>query len=230
MGGAEKVSMFLGQWFDGFHEFHWSRHPDARMQRLAVWDPATGTRHLTKQQAEGIYQQAAMILTAYFNPITFEQIFAWHHAAGDFIVNAAQDPPAVKLITVRQYAPLFKNVEPGPETIMQSWQVFLFNLSLRMRLDRLDGVGDMTWAPGLALKASVKGFFKGLRLQLTAQDLPSELADHFCIYIKSLSKSDITDGLGAVVATYNPAMPGLDIVKAHVRSHAAALHAVVTSL
>ena len=224
---TQEASMFLGQWFEGFHEFHWTRHPDSGVLGLVVWDPATGSRYLTNAQAESIFQQAATILTAYFNPITFEQIFAWHHAAGDFIVNVDQDPPEVKLITVRQYTPLFENVEPDPETIIQSLQVFLFNLSIRMRLDRLDGVGDMTWAPDLSVKATVQGFFKGLNLQLTAHDLPQELADLFCTYIKSQSKSAIIAGLIDVVSTYDPGMPGLDLVNDHLKSHAASLSDVL---
>ena len=230
LSSTEDASMFLGQWFENFHEFHWSRHPGTGALGLVLWDPATGSRYLTDIQVQDIFRQAASIPTAYFNPITFEQIFAWHHAAGDFIVNVDQNPPKVKMITVRQYAPLFENVEPDPETVIQTLQVFLFNLSIRMRLDRLDGVGDMIWAPDLAVGATVQGFFKGLNLQLTAHDLPQELADIFCTYIKSQSKVDIMDGLTDVVSTYDPGMPGLDLVKGRLASHAAVMSDVLGQL
>jgi hypothetical protein len=223
MANREKVSMFLGQWFDDFHEFHWTRNPGSGNQTLVLWDPDMGSRPLTIDQAAVIYEQAAKILTAYFNLMTFEQIFAWHHAAGDFIVNVDRGEPQVKLITVRQYSPLFDQVEPDLETIVQGLQVFLFNLSLRMRLDRLDGVGEMTWAPNLTVMASVRGFFSGLALQLAAHDLPPEMAHYVNTYLRSLSISGLTDGLGAVAATYDPATPGLDLIKNHLKSHAAVL-------
>jgi hypothetical protein len=171
-----------------------------------------------------------MILTAYYNPMTFEQIFAWHHAAGDFIVNIDQGRPEVKLITVRRYAPLFENIEPDPETVIQCLQIFLYNLSLRMRLDRLDGVGEMARAPDLVVKATVQGFFKGLNLQLTAQDLPLELASIFRTYIKLQSKQDIIDGITDVISTYDPAMPGLVLLQDQLVSHAEMLSAVIGQL
>ncbi len=221
-----KVSLFLGQWFEGFHEFHLTRHPETGHPKLVVWDPTQGAYDLTAAQVEAIYEQAATILTAYFNLETYEQVFAWHHAAGDFIVNTDQTPPQVKLITVREYAPLFEQVEPDAEALVQALLLFLLNLSIRMRLDRLDGVGAMAWAPDMAVPATVQGFFKGLALQLAALEVPQDTVQHFRKYLKMHTKKDILDALETLVARYDPAMPGLSVVKAHLPLHAAALRAV----
>jgi len=221
-----QASMFLGQWFEGFHEFHLTRDPNSGQQKTIVWDPIKGSYYLSTAQVAAIYEQAASILTAYFNLQTFEHIFAWHHAAGDFIVNFKQGTPQVKLITVRQYAPLFEPVEHDAEALMQALLLFLLNLSIRMRLDRLDGVGDVAWAPDVAVPATVQGFFRGLALQLTALEVPQEAAQHFRNYLKMHSKDDILDGLTAVVARYDAAMPGLSVVKAYLPLHAASLKGV----
>ena len=228
--GLGNVSMFLGQWFRGFHEFHLTRHPDASHNQLIVWDPNKGPVYLSDAQVESIYEQAAEILTAYFNLETYEQIFAWHHAAGDFVVNTEQEQPQVKLITARQYAPLFEQVENDAEALMQALFLFLLNLSIRMRLDRLDGVGAVGWAPDVAVPATVKGFFLGLARQLAALDVPQKAAQNFRNYLKMHSKNDILDGLAAVSDRYDSAMPGLSVVKGHLPAHAASLWAVLEHL
>jgi len=230
LAGGPKASMFLGQWFQGFHEFHLVRDPDSGEPCLVVWDPLQGPRPLSTSQAEAIYEQAATILTAYFNLMTFEQVFAWHHAAGDFIVNIDQGQPRVKLITVRRYTPLFEQIEHDAETFMQALLVFLLNLSIRMRLDRFDGVGDMAWAQDVAVPATVQGFFKGLDLQLAALDLPQEVVGHFRNYLKRHSKIDLLDALTAVARRFDPAMPGIDLVMDRLGLHAASLRAVLDRL
>jgi hypothetical protein len=230
LANGQKASLFVGQWFQDFHEFHLVRNPDSGKPCLVVWDPLQGPRPVSISQAEAIYEQAATILTAYFDLITLDQIFAWHHAAGDFVVNMDQAQPRVKLITVRQYAPLFEQVEPDAATLMQALLVFLLNLSIRMRLDRFDGVGDMAWAQDVAVPATVQGFFKGLGLQLTARDLPQEVALHFRNYLKMQLKDDLLEGLTAVATRFDPAMPGIDLVMDRLAVHAATLRAVLDRL
>jgi len=85
--GNRKLPMFLGQWFEGYNEFHISRDITDNSEKISVWDE-TGRRFFlsTEQQAK-VYRQAAEILAYYYNVETFEQVFAWHHAAGDFIVR-----------------------------------------------------------------------------------------------------------------------------------------------
>ncbi len=179
------VSMFLGQWFEGFHEFHLTRDPNSGKQKVIVWDPIKGSYDLSTAQVAAVYERAASILTAYFNLETYEQIFSWHHAGGDFIVNFEQEQPQVKLITVRQYAPLFEQVEHDAQALMQALFVFLLNLSIHMRLDRLDGVGDVAWVPDVAVPATLRGFFKGLTLQLAALDVPQDAARSFSQLFKN---------------------------------------------
>ena len=83
--------MFLGDWFDGFHEFHLTQQADSDELAMVVWDGATARCLLSEKQAMDLYRKTAMILTACYDPITLCQIFPWHHAAGDFVVRVERD-------------------------------------------------------------------------------------------------------------------------------------------
>ena len=136
--------MFLGEWFDGYHEFHLAPDPADHTLKIVVWDETTGRFFLTAEQTKTLYAQAAKILTCYYNLVSFEQILAWHHAAGDFVVNLAGDRLNLRLITIRRYSPIFANkqqassVSGDPGRILHALLVFFLNLSIHTRLDRLD--------------------------------------------------------------------------------------------
>ena len=74
--------------------------------------------HATCHQYRSIevYRQAAFILTLYYDVETFEQIFPWHHAAGDFVVKADEGAVDVRLVTARQYAPMIEPNDDMPPT------------------------------------------------------------------------------------------------------------------
>ena len=73
---------------------------------LIVWDGAA-TPTLLRESTNGILlRQAAMILTACYDPVTTEQIFPWHHAAGDFVIRCDKDTLSVRLITARGLVPV----------------------------------------------------------------------------------------------------------------------------
>lgn len=221
-----KMRMFLGQWLNGYQEFHLTRSRNAALDELIVWDPVQGNYYLTEEQRQEVYRQAAMILTAYYNLETFDQVFNWHHAAGDFVIKAehASGLIDVKLITIRKYAPLMQNVTANPETMFQALLLFLFNLSIRMPLDRLDGVGEMAWADDRAVKGTVKGFLDGLTLKAGFQIIPEEVPEFFRDYLNTLSAADILDLLHAIVDRFPPQSPELQLIKSHLSDHAVALH------
>lgn len=225
-----KMGLFLGQWLEGYHEFHLSRKPGASSDQMVVWDPAKGAIPLAADQSLSIYRQAAMILTAYYNPATFEQIFAWHHAAGDFVVKQENGRIDVKLVTVRKYAPLFAGVATDTETIFQTLLLFLMNMSIRMRLDRCDGVGRIVWAESPTVQGTLLGFLDGLALQARHQLIPEQLAQYAREYIKALSKTDLHDLLTAIVGRFHPQMPKLDLIRNQLSSHATAVKDAIGQL
>lgn len=222
--------MFLGQWFEGYNEFHIARDPSDNAEKIIVWDDAGSRFFLSAEQHSELYRQAARILAYYYNAETFEQIFAWHHAAGDFIVRIENGLVDLKLITVRRYAPLIQNLNhpensvKGPEMILQALLLFFLGLSIRMRLDRLDGVGDITWADSRAVPATLEGFFEGLALKPRTPELPDAIDQCFGYYLSLCSQQDLFELTAAVVDTFNPMFPETPIVKQHLAEHAASLH------
>ena len=190
---SDERSMFLGDWFDGFHEFHLTRQPDSDEPAIVVWDGASVRRLLSEKQTTDLYRNAAMILTACYDPVTTCQIFPWHHAAGDFVVRIDEESVAVRLITVRDYLPM-SSPDAGPDTersILETLVVFFIHLSIRMRLDRLDGVKEIAWASERCLAAIIDGFFMGLDLTARVSGFPETFPDTFRHYFNHHDRTDL---------------------------------------
>jgi len=149
-----QIGMFLGEWFEGYSEFHISKDPSDGKEKILIWDNLNGNFFISADKATEIYRQASMIMTSFYNVHTFEQIFPWHHASGDFVVKQTGDSLDVKLITARQYASLFetKVQTKDQDLIFEGLFMFLVILSIRMRLDRIDGTGDIVWADNMSIE------------------------------------------------------------------------------
>ena len=218
--------MWLGEWFEDFHEFHWTRDEIGGDLRLVIWDPLEGKRYLDAKQTGPIFRQAASILTHFFDLTTFEQIHSWHHAAGDFIVRQQKDRFEVRLITVRGYAGMMAGAEPNhtPDVdtglTLQVMLLFLLKLSLRMRLDRLDGVGDIVWADECVVRETVAGFRSALAEKQLPEQLPASPIDCFDAYMVQCTESDLMEILEAVVATYPENHAEKSILLREMKTHA----------
>ncbi len=215
------IPMFSGQWFEGFCEFHITADHPENMSNLIVWGQDETSFFLMPKQAEDVYRQVALILTAAYNFFTFEQISAWHHAAGDFILKPVDATRVdLRLITVRQYTPLIENPAPDPATLIEALLLFLINLTIRNRLDRLDGTGALAWADDVALKGTISGFFKGLSLVVSKADLPETFPTEFKNYLRAHSEEALRDLFGAVADRIPDTSPEHDFVKKRLREHA----------
>jgi len=73
----QKAGLLLGEWLEGFNEFHLTIDSDNQKKRIIVWDSINGNYYLSTEETLELYKQAAMILTCYYNIKTFEQIFPW---------------------------------------------------------------------------------------------------------------------------------------------------------
>jgi len=229
-GRSRRLEMFLGEWLEGYHEFHLSGEPDELNSRLVVWDPVKGVHPLSKQQRADIYRQIALILTAYYDLETFEQIFSWHNAAGDFIVKTDDGQIDLRLITVRKYAPLFADVSGGVDAILQALLIFWLNLSIRIRLDRFDGVGPFGCADDDMLDAALNGFFDGLALQVRFGRIPKELPELFAGYLKALASDDRDTLLEAVSGRLNGHPSEKALIRKNLKRHGAKMTQAVDRL
>ncbi|MEE8540454.1 MAG: hypothetical protein V3S66_02235, partial [Desulfobacterales bacterium] len=225
------MRMFLGEWFEDYSEFHLSKDPADEKRKVVVWDVNYGNYYLSQKETRDVYRQAALILTSYYNLETFEQIYPWHHAAGDFVLKRVNQKIDLKLITVRNYAPFFDHKrgleedEGRMEILLNGMLVFFLNMMMRMRLDRVDGVEEMVWAGETALRGAVEGFFQGLATQPSISDLPGPIDDIFGMYLFKITLSELTDLCSAIVQKgYHPQAPETSVIKANLASHAACLH------
>ena len=227
------AGMFLGEWFDGYHEFHLALDPADHKLKLVVWDEPGRRFFLTAEQSQTLYAQAAKILTGYYNLVSFEQILAWHHAAGDFVVNFENDSPRLKLVTVRSYAAGIqspkqtKTEASDPQRLLQALLIFLLHLSLQMRLDRLEGVGEMVWSDNIAVDATLTGFLEALSLKSEVDFLPDCPLSCFMAYISACQASDFLELSEAIVKRFNPHLPELPLIRKKLSEHAATLHSAI---
>jgi len=222
--------MFLAEWFQGYHEFHLSMDKEDGSRKLVLWDTDKDRCHLSRAQVWQIYSQAARLLTLYYDLETFEQIFPWHHAAGDFVVKAHPHPALplgrggfgwgwidVRLVTARQYAPMVDRC--AGVSAHEALLLFLLNLSVRMRLDRLDGVGVVAWADDDCVDATLEGFFEGLGMKQRKGAIGMGFVNGLVEYIRSLAKEDLLYRLNALVDSCDQAAPDMPLIRRHFHRH-----------
>ena len=236
VSNGKNFAMFLGQWFDGYHEFHISIDPSDKTPKIMVWDDARGRFFLSAEQTKILYARVSRILTGYYNLTSFEQIFSWHHAAGDFIVKIENEKLELRLVTVRRYAAIFKNQQKAqnasgdPQRILQALLIFFLSLSIRMRLDRLDGIGEMVWSDSIAVEPTLIGFLEALSIKPDISSLPDSPLACFIAYLASCTEGDLIDLTATIVNRFNPQMPGLVVVQKNISSHVKALHASIQNI
>jgi hypothetical protein len=194
MDPNRRVSLFLGEWFDHHHEFHLARNPYTGEDGIHLWDPSFPGCFLDSEEVGQLFRQSAYILTCYYNPVTTEHIYPWHHAAGDFLWGGmgSDTGGSVKLITVRGYQPLLGRVshDPAAGDIVDGLVIFFLNLALRMRMDRRDGVDRIGWhGPGV-LGPVLDGFLDGLEYQAARYGFPQDFSRGFKAYFMRLKMSD----------------------------------------
>jgi hypothetical protein len=228
---GQTLQMFLGDWFDGFHEFHLTDAPRVEEPTIFVWDGARSPLLLSDLQTAALYLNAAMILTTCYDPITSHHIFPWHHAAGDFVVRVEDGQVAVRLITARDYVPLAPSLlETATEKdLLDALVLFFITLTLRMRLDRLDGVGKLVWAPDRCLSPVVDGFFRGLDLTARASGFPDAFPDMFRHYLNRHRLTDLQDRARESTQTIYANQHGeREIISHHLDDHLTELYRLIT--
>jgi len=180
----------LEEWFEDYHEFHITKTGEG-VQQVKLWEYGKGDRVLSPAQGFEIYRQAAQILTLFYDLKDFRLIYPWHHAAGDFIVKISDnDQTDVRLTTVRGYESFMGRNRDDVVNPAVALFYFLLHLSIHMRLDRLDGIGDLVWADDFCIDATLKGFFQGLALKQDFRDCCGSQAA-FLKVLKSFSRDDI---------------------------------------
>jgi hypothetical protein len=227
------IAFFLAHWFKDYQEFHVTDTQE-EIEHIALWQSDGSTVKMARPHHFTIYDKAAEILTAFYNPRTFEQIFPWHHAAGDFIVKEINDSLDVKLITVRGYGALFDIDKPpekrNMEDIFQGLLLFLVNLSLRMRIDRVDGTGRYHLVHSDAIKATLTGFLRALGHKTINGCSHDDLQRNFCQFLVQFDASDFKHILTLILNAHPHPEMEEKLIKKNLDSHAKDLYHAIRAM
>jgi hypothetical protein len=177
------LAFLLEDWFAGYHEFHQDGAGNVRL-----WDYDIGLRSLSQAQAREVYTQAARILTRYYHAATGAGIGPWHHAAGDFVARVEASGVSVRLITVRGYGASRDFSAAGPLAEKFAALGFFTNMTMRLRLDRVEGVGALVVAGPEVAEAAVAGFLDGL----AGLELEPEFRAGLIEFLASFSPDELT--------------------------------------
>ncbi len=225
-----RVGFFLGQWFDNYKEFHVS--DDNGTRQISIWDSDGSCYYIQVGDSFEIYQQIAGILTYYYNIETFEQIASWHHAAGDFIINMEGDKLSVRLITIRAYLPVTQlGVGEDDQTtyILPSLLFFFLNMTIRMRLDRLNGTSKIVMIDGLVLNEIIKGFLSALDDKSVIYDY-GNLRSAFIEFFVQFEEEQIFDiATNNVESNYSDPLE-ITLIEANLETHCRTLYSIFKNI
>ena len=224
--GDEVMVMSLAEWFEDHHEWHLSLNEKEERQEILIWDQAKGYGYATMQEGHEIYLEASKILTLYYNTRTFSQIYPWHHGAGDFVVKREQGKIKVRLTTARKYEPVMVFREEAQINPLVALIYFFLNLTLQMRLDKLDGTGEVTWAEDWVLASVIEGFLDALRIKEKQEsDHPIEVADLITL-LKGFSREELQRILDSLMDLHRRRDPeDFRIIQSHLEEHGKAVYA-----
>ncbi len=222
------LMMVLAEWLEDYHEWH-LHPPDQNSEQIVrIWDSSRGYRSCSRAEARDVFCQSAKILTLYYDSSDFRQIYPWHHGAGDFVVKTIEDKIQVKLTTARCYE-RFSMFE-GKERIDPLLAIiyFFLNLSVRMRLDRIDGTGDPIWAGDDFVYPIVEGFFEGIEEKRRQKTYRLGESSELVSLLKSFSPEEIKGMFHHLLELYRFDDPQeFALIQQNLADHAFCLHRTI---
>ncbi len=221
--GSEIVVMSVAEWLEGYHEWHLTVEQDGK-QAVLIWDMETGNRKASTEEARGIFREAARILTLYYDPKNYRQIYPWHHAAGDFVVNCTGGGIDAKLTTARNYLPLISFPTKADTNRVIALVAFLLNMTVQMRLDRVGGVGEPIWAQEEFVHPCLEGFFGALRTMKAEGRGDLGEGPGLSTLLKSFSKEELQRLHAPLMESYREEKPeDFKVIEKNLGGHIATL-------
>lgn len=224
-GKSETLAMLLSEWFEEYHEWHFSDDETGSSHRICIWDLKKGNRYASKNEAFGIFKQASKILTLYYDIYNFNQIYPWHHAAGDFIVRTRSSGLDVRLTTARRYQSIMDILSDDIVDPMVAMIYFFLNLTIKMRLDRLDGVGMTVWAGDFSVDAATAGFFEALQIVEAQGRYPLGQVEELLFLLTSFNENELGGLFNPLFGLYQKDNPAdFSVIQANFISHVRLLY------
>jgi len=88
-----------------------------------------------------------------------------------------------------------------------------------MRLDRVDGIGDVVWSDDFAVEETLNGFFQGLALKPPLPLFADPLDVCFKGYLSFMTEQELYDLAETIVNLYNPGSPDVTVMKKNLKAH-----------
>jgi hypothetical protein len=221
--GNETVVMSVSEWLEGYHEWHLMAGQEEQ-QDVLVWDMERGNRRATREEAHAIFREASRILTLYYDPKTYRQIYPWHHAAGDFVVKGGGQVIQLKLTTARNYLSLISFPKRADTNRVTALVAFLLNMTVQMRLDRIGGVGEPVWAQEGFVSPCLQGFFGALQTLKAEGRLDLGEGPDLLTLLKRFSSEELQSLYSPLMESYREEKPeDFQVVQKNLDSHVATL-------
>ena len=219
------LSMLLAEWFENYHEWHHSFDEKSQTIKICIWDLRHGNRYASEQEARAILRQASKILTLCYDTNSFKQIYPWHHAAGDFIVGIDKGVTDVKLTTARRYESIMGAFTAETNNPIIAIIYFFLNLTVKMRIDKLDGLGESVWAGNFAVDAATSGFFEALMAMAAEGRYGLGKVDELLTLLQSFDENELGGLLEPLLGLYQEEDPeDLAVIQENLGAHINLLH------
>jgi hypothetical protein len=224
---SETILMTMSQWFENYHEWHFSKD-DNNAECIMIWDMGGGGyRYASDYESHEIIRQASKILTFYYNLDTFCRIYPWHHGAGDFVVKTGDGMVDVRLVTVRGYEPIELPGGEEKSDSLKALMLFLFDITIKMRLDKTEGVGEPYWADASILNDVWEGFLEALRSMEIKGDVSDLNIDVFIDTLKSINEDKMRTIFSSYIDQFYKNDPSdYTVIQKHINEHAADIHRI----
>ena len=214
----ERICLVLAEWLDGYYEWHITGDGD-----VLIWDMDNGYHLASPEQRLSMYERSAYILTCFFDPATFYHIYPWHHSAGDFVVKF-KNGVGMKLTSVRDYRAMVKPNMQYDIALITSLVYFFLNMSIKMRLDKENGIGKVLFAPDDIMGSIIKGFFSGMDELISKDLLDQSYKDHIRDFLTSLSQSELARLFHSMLEYYNKEDPSdMSVIMENMQDHITSL-------
>ncbi len=88
-----------------------------------------------------------------------------------------------------------------------------------MRLDRLDGVGEVAWAEDRAVETTIRGFLAGMKAKVAAGMCDNLLSIQFLEAVKRIQLPELAEIFQTVAESYDKDAPDLPVIMEHLVDH-----------
>lgn len=128
----------------------------------------------------------------------------------------------VRLTTVRGYEPFMGFDEDDVVSPILPLYYFLLHLTIQMRLDKIDGLGETVWAEEFSADATVKGFFEALGRRHDAT-MHMDSVRSFKELLRSFSREELLKTSRLIAEQLRPTTD-YRTIEEHLEEHAARLY------